>query len=95
MRTDLSENWRRCDILGLPVNEIYVVCSSKVNSGNNESMNTISFGANFSIYEYVTNRLLDDFSYLIFLGYESTVVNTGVFNGVIRRHELKIHRPIQ
>ncbi|GBL78479.1 Diuretic hormone receptor [Araneus ventricosus] len=24
MRTDLSENWRRCDIISLPVNQIYV-----------------------------------------------------------------------
>ncbi|GBN27049.1 hypothetical protein AVEN_233866-1 [Araneus ventricosus] len=32
---------------------------------------------------------------LIFLGCDGTVVNTGVFNGVIRRHELKRHRPIQ
>ncbi|GBL85305.1 hypothetical protein AVEN_222767-1 [Araneus ventricosus] len=91
----MSENCRRCDITSLPVNEIYVVCSSKVNSRNNESTNTISIWASFSIYEYVTNTLLDDFSNLIFLGYDGTVVNTGVFNGVIRRHELKLHRPIQ
>ncbi|GBM90723.1 hypothetical protein AVEN_197234-1 [Araneus ventricosus] len=58
-------------------------------------MNTISFCANFSIYEYVTNALLDDISNLIFQGCEGTVVNTGFFNGVIRRHELKLHRPIQ
>ncbi|GBL77357.1 hypothetical protein AVEN_41777-1 [Araneus ventricosus] len=69
--------------------------SSKVSSRNNESTNTISFWANFSIYEYVTNALFDDFSNLIFLGCDVTVVNTGVFNGVIRRHELKLHRPIQ
>ncbi|GBM75300.1 hypothetical protein AVEN_45331-1 [Araneus ventricosus] len=30
MRTDLSENWRRCHLTSLPVNEIYVVSSSKV-----------------------------------------------------------------
>ncbi|GBM33997.1 hypothetical protein AVEN_166430-1 [Araneus ventricosus] len=95
MRTDLSENWRRCDIKSLPVNEIYVVCSFKINSRNNESTNTISFWANFSIYEYVTNALLDDFSNLIFLGCDGTVVNTGVFNGVIRRYELKLHQSIQ
>ncbi|GBL91508.1 hypothetical protein AVEN_208763-1 [Araneus ventricosus] len=94
MRTDLSENWRRCDIKSLLVNEIYVVCSSKVNSRNNESTNTISFGANFSIYEYVTNAPLDDFSNLIFLRCDGTVVNTGVFNGVIRKLELKLQRPI-
>ncbi|GBO15918.1 hypothetical protein AVEN_18469-1 [Araneus ventricosus] len=83
MRTDLSENWRR--IKSLQVNEIYVDCSSKVNSRNNESTNTISFWANFSIYEYVINALLDDFSNLIFLGCAGTVANTGVFNGIIRR----------
>ncbi|GBM61889.1 hypothetical protein AVEN_239154-1 [Araneus ventricosus] len=95
MRTDLSENWRRRDIKSLQVNEIYVVCSSKVNSRNNESTNTISFWANFSIYEYVTNAPLDDFSNLIFLGCDGTIVNTGVFNGVIRRLELKLQKPIQ
>ncbi|GBL87697.1 hypothetical protein AVEN_81321-1 [Araneus ventricosus] len=95
MRTYLSENWRRCDIKRLLVNEIYEVCSSKVNIRNSESTNTISFWANFSIYEYVTNTLLDDFSFLIFLGCAGRVVNTGVFNGVIRRHELKLHRPMQ
>ncbi|GBM71293.1 hypothetical protein AVEN_173865-1 [Araneus ventricosus] len=31
MTTDMSENCRRCDITSLPVSEIYVVCSSKVN----------------------------------------------------------------
>ncbi|GBO11630.1 hypothetical protein AVEN_43815-1 [Araneus ventricosus] len=91
----MSKNCRRCDIKSLPVNEIYVVFSSKVNSRNNESKNTISFWASFSIYEYVSNVLLDDFSNLIFLGCDGTVVNTGVFNGVIRRLELKLHRPIQ
>ncbi|GBN82106.1 hypothetical protein AVEN_111204-1 [Araneus ventricosus] len=95
MRTDLSENWRQCDIKSLQVNEIYVVCSSKVNSRNNESTNTISFWTNFSIYEYVTNAPLDDFSNLILLGCDGTVVNTGVFNGVIHRLELKLQRPIQ
>ncbi|GBN34685.1 hypothetical protein AVEN_116955-1 [Araneus ventricosus] len=95
MKTDLSENWRQCDIKSLQVNEIYVVCSSKVNSRNNESTNTISFWANFSIYEYVTNAPLDDFSNLNLLGCDGTVVNTGVFNGVIRRLELKLQRPIQ
>ncbi|GBM24542.1 hypothetical protein AVEN_217122-1 [Araneus ventricosus] len=88
MRTDISENCRRCDITSLPVNEIYVVCSSKVNSWNNESTNTISFWANFSIYEYVTNALFY-FRNLIFPGCDGTVVNTGVFKGVIRRLELK------
>ncbi|GBN11045.1 hypothetical protein AVEN_22836-1 [Araneus ventricosus] len=38
----MSENCRLCDITSLPVNEIYVVCSSKVNSRNNESTNTIT-----------------------------------------------------
>ncbi|GBN59532.1 hypothetical protein AVEN_67461-1 [Araneus ventricosus] len=85
----MSENCRRCDITSLPVNEIYVVCSSKVNSWNNKSTKKISFWANFSIYEYVTNALLDYFSNLIFPGCDGTVVNTGVFNGVIRRLELK------
>ncbi|GBM26521.1 hypothetical protein AVEN_245250-1 [Araneus ventricosus] len=47
MRTDLSENCRRCDITSLPVNEIYVVCSSNVNSRDNESTNTITVWANF------------------------------------------------
>ncbi|GBN24113.1 hypothetical protein AVEN_99928-1 [Araneus ventricosus] len=89
----MPETWRRCDIKSLPVNEIYVICRSKVNSRNNESMNTISFWANFSIYEYVTNALLDGFSNPIFLRFEDTVVNTGVFNGVIHKHELKLHRP--
>ncbi|GBM78721.1 hypothetical protein AVEN_243988-1 [Araneus ventricosus] len=42
MRTDLSENWRRCDIISLPVNVIYLDCSSKVNSTNNESTNAIT-----------------------------------------------------
>ncbi|GBM99301.1 hypothetical protein AVEN_258402-1 [Araneus ventricosus] len=32
---------------------------------------------------------------LFFLGCDGIVVNTGVFNGVIRRLELKLHRPIQ
>ncbi|GBM19227.1 hypothetical protein AVEN_142478-1 [Araneus ventricosus] len=95
MRTDVPENWSRCDIKNLPVNKIYVVFSSKVNSRNNESTNTISFWANFSIYEYVTNALLDDFTNLIYLGWDGTVVNTGVFNGVIRMRELKLNRPIQ
>ncbi|GBM47577.1 hypothetical protein AVEN_90283-1 [Araneus ventricosus] len=91
----MSENCRRCKIRSLPVNEIYVVSSSKVNSRNNESTNTISFLSNFSIYEYVSNAQFDDFSNLIFLGCDGTVVNTGVFNGVIRRLELKLLRPIQ
>ncbi|GBM72133.1 hypothetical protein AVEN_210163-1 [Araneus ventricosus] len=95
MRTHLYAKWRRCDITSLPVNEIYVVCSSKVNSRNNESRNTNSFWANFSIYEYVTNALLDDFSNLIFRRCDCTVVKTGVFNGAIRRHELKLHRTFQ
>ncbi|GBO30613.1 hypothetical protein AVEN_100210-1 [Araneus ventricosus] len=95
MTNYLSENWRRCNITSLPINEIHVACSSKVNSKNNESTNTISFCSNFSIYEYVTNALLDDFSNLIFLGFNGTVVNTGLFYDVIRRHELKLHRPIQ
>ncbi|GBO03946.1 hypothetical protein AVEN_164653-1 [Araneus ventricosus] len=95
MRTDLSENCRRCDIKSLPVSEIYVVCSSKFNSRNNESTSSFSFRANFIMYEYVTNALLYDFSNLIFLGCDGTVVNTGVFDGVLRRHELKLHRPIQ
>ncbi|GBM16349.1 hypothetical protein AVEN_28312-1 [Araneus ventricosus] len=85
----MFENCRRCDITSLTVNEINVVCISKVNSWNNESTNTISFWANFSIYEYVTNALLDCFRNLIFPGCDGTVVNTGVFNGVIRRLELK------
>ncbi|GBL91126.1 hypothetical protein AVEN_117123-1, partial [Araneus ventricosus] len=85
----------QCDIKLLPVNEIYVVCNSKINSRNNESTNTISFWANFNIYKYVTNALLDDFSKLIFLGCDGAVVNTGVFSDVIRRLELKLHRPIQ
>ncbi|GBM39845.1 hypothetical protein AVEN_45801-1 [Araneus ventricosus] len=91
MTTDMSENCRRSGITSLPVNEIYVVFSSKVNIRNNESKNTISFWVNFSIYEYVSNALLDDFSNLIFLVCDGTVVNTGVFNGVIRRLELKFH----
>ncbi|GBO25745.1 hypothetical protein AVEN_242477-1 [Araneus ventricosus] len=91
----MSENYRRCEIKRLSVNEIYVVCSSKVNSRNNESTNTISSWANFSIYEYVTNVLLDDFSNRIFLRCGATIVNTGVCNGVISRLELKLHRPIQ
>ncbi|GBM70797.1 hypothetical protein AVEN_127343-1 [Araneus ventricosus] len=91
----MSENCRQCDITSLPVNEIYVVYNSKVNSRNNESSNTISFWANFNIYAYVTNSPLDDFSNLIFLGCNGTVVNTGVLNGVICRLELKLHRPIQ
>ncbi|GBN12078.1 hypothetical protein AVEN_184128-1 [Araneus ventricosus] len=91
----MSENRRWYNIRSLAVNEIYVVCSSKVNSWNNESTNTISFLANFSIYEYVSNAQFDDFSNLIFLGCDGTVVNTGVFNGVIRRLELKLLRPIQ
>ncbi|GBN90165.1 hypothetical protein AVEN_89842-1 [Araneus ventricosus] len=95
MRTHLSENWRRCDITNLPVNEIYIVCSSKVNSRNNKSTNTISTWDNFRIYEYVPNALLDGFSNLIFLGCEGTVFNTGVFNGVIRSLEFKLQRPIQ
>ncbi|GBM76172.1 hypothetical protein AVEN_224131-1 [Araneus ventricosus] len=91
----MYENWRRCDIKSLLVNEIYVVCSSKVNSRNNESTSTISFWESFSISEYVTNALLDEFSNLIFLGCDGTVVNTGVLNGVILMFELKLHRPIQ
>ncbi|GBN65940.1 hypothetical protein AVEN_47353-1 [Araneus ventricosus] len=46
-RTDLSENCRRCDIKSLPVNEIYVVCSSKVSSRNKESTNTNTNWTNF------------------------------------------------
>ncbi|GBM26351.1 hypothetical protein AVEN_239351-1 [Araneus ventricosus] len=95
MRIDLFENWRRCDIKRLPVNVIYVVCSPKDNSRNNEYTNSVSFWANFSIYEYVTNTLLDNFNNPIFLGCDGTFVNTGVFNGVINRHELKLLRPIQ
>ncbi|GBN01153.1 hypothetical protein AVEN_166694-1 [Araneus ventricosus] len=48
-----------------------------------------------SICEYVTSALLDDFSNFIVLGCDDTVVNTGVFNVVIRRIELKLQRPIQ
>ncbi|GBN80979.1 hypothetical protein AVEN_198433-1 [Araneus ventricosus] len=43
----MSENYRRCDITSLPVNEIYVVCSSNVNSRSNESTNTITIWTNF------------------------------------------------
>ncbi|GBN13273.1 hypothetical protein AVEN_138600-1 [Araneus ventricosus] len=95
MRTDLSENCRRCDIASLAVNVIYVVCSCKVNSKNNESTNTISFWADFSIYEYITNARLDDFRKLIFIEFDGIFVNTGVYNGEIPRLELKLHRPIQ
>ncbi|GBN81624.1 hypothetical protein AVEN_156731-1 [Araneus ventricosus] len=95
MVTDLSENWSPCDLTSLPVNEICVVCISKVNSRNDESTNTITSWANFIIYEYVKKSLLDDFSYLIFLGCGGTVEDTGMFNGVIRRLELKLHRPMQ
>ncbi|GBM32588.1 hypothetical protein AVEN_195550-1 [Araneus ventricosus] len=93
--SEVPENCRRYDITSLPVNEIYVICSSNVNSRNNKSTNTISFWANFNIYEYVTNALLDDFSNLISLECDGNVVITAVFNGVIRRHEFKLHRPIQ
>ncbi|GBN72583.1 hypothetical protein AVEN_36488-1 [Araneus ventricosus] len=48
-----------------------------------------------SVYEYVTTALLDNFSNPIILGCYGTVVNTGVFNGVNRRLELKLQRPIQ
>ncbi|GBN17618.1 hypothetical protein AVEN_171129-1 [Araneus ventricosus] len=91
----MSENCWRCDIKILPVNEIYVVSSSKVNNRNKNSTNTISFWANFRIYEYVTNVLSVDFSNLIFLGCDGTVLNTRVFNGAISRYGLKLHRPIQ
>ncbi|GBL75106.1 hypothetical protein AVEN_193281-1 [Araneus ventricosus] len=45
--------------------------------------------------ERASNALLDAFSNPIFLGSDRAVVNTGAFNGVIRRLELKLHRPIQ
>ncbi|GBM68926.1 hypothetical protein AVEN_207179-1 [Araneus ventricosus] len=48
-----------------------------------------------SIYEYITTALLDDFNNLIVLGCVGTVMNTGMFNGVILRLELKLQRPIQ
>ncbi|GBM71346.1 hypothetical protein AVEN_4656-1 [Araneus ventricosus] len=47
MRTDLPENWRQCGIKSFQVSEIYVICSPKVNSSNNESTNTIIIWANF------------------------------------------------
>ncbi|GBM31046.1 hypothetical protein AVEN_46484-1 [Araneus ventricosus] len=46
MRTDMSENCRRCDITSLPVNETYVVCSWKVNNWNNGSTYTITIWIN-------------------------------------------------
>ncbi|GBN76606.1 hypothetical protein AVEN_207599-1, partial [Araneus ventricosus] len=49
-----------------------------------ESVSSLDISNN--TYEYVTNALLDDFSNLIVLG----CVSTGVFNGVIRRFELKL-----
>ncbi|GBM36999.1 hypothetical protein AVEN_31850-1 [Araneus ventricosus] len=64
--SEVHVNCTRCDITSLLVNEIYVVCSSKVNSSSNESANTISIFARFSIYEYVANALLDDISNFIF-----------------------------
>ncbi|GBM76747.1 hypothetical protein AVEN_86321-1 [Araneus ventricosus] len=48
-----------------------------------------------SIHEYITIALFDNFSNLMVLGFDGTVVNTGVFNGVIYRLELKLQRPIQ
>ncbi|GBM06423.1 hypothetical protein AVEN_266370-2-1, partial [Araneus ventricosus] len=54
-----------------------------------------SFDISNSIYGYVTIALLDDFSNIIVLGGDSTVVNTGVYNAVILRLELKLQRPIQ
>ncbi|GBL78850.1 hypothetical protein AVEN_48842-1 [Araneus ventricosus] len=41
------------------------------------------------------NTLFNDFSNLIVMGCDDTVVNTGLFNGVILRLELKLRRPIQ
>ncbi|GBM68707.1 hypothetical protein AVEN_69124-1 [Araneus ventricosus] len=91
----MSENCRRCDITNLPVKKIYVVCSSKVKCRNNESTNKISLFANFSIYEYLTIALLDDFRNFIFLECDGTVGNTGVFNIIILSIELKLHPQIQ
>ncbi|GBL98825.1 hypothetical protein AVEN_165676-1 [Araneus ventricosus] len=54
-----------------------------------------SFDIFNSIYEYVTTALLDDFSNLAVLGCDGTVENTGVFNELILRLELKQQRPIQ
>ncbi|GBL88715.1 hypothetical protein AVEN_195687-1 [Araneus ventricosus] len=45
------------------------------------------------LYSYLPRR--HDFSNLIFLGCDSRVVSTGVINGIIRRLELKLQRPIQ
>ncbi|GBM46262.1 hypothetical protein AVEN_224825-1 [Araneus ventricosus] len=62
----------------------------KLTSGiSNLSTNTISIWDNFSIYEYVTKALMDNFSMGngLFLGCDGTVVNTGVFNGGIRSLE--------
>ncbi|GBN42758.1 hypothetical protein AVEN_131528-1 [Araneus ventricosus] len=87
LRTGDGVTLQACQSIMMPVNS-YVICSR-----NNDEHNFLL--ANFSIYEYVINALLDDFSNLIFLRCDGTVVNTGEFNGVIRRHELKLHRPIQ
>ncbi|GBO07401.1 hypothetical protein AVEN_157517-1 [Araneus ventricosus] len=57
--------------------------------------NGSSFDIFNNIYEYVTTALLDDFSNLAVLGCDGTVENTGVFNGLILRLELKQQRPIQ
>ncbi|GBM28882.1 hypothetical protein AVEN_43592-1 [Araneus ventricosus] len=43
----MSESCRRCDITILPANESYIICSSKVNSWNIESTNTITIWINF------------------------------------------------
>ncbi|GBO09207.1 hypothetical protein AVEN_162901-1 [Araneus ventricosus] len=45
--SEVYENCRRCDITSLSVNEISVVCSSKVNNWNIESTNTITIWINF------------------------------------------------
>ncbi|GBN57905.1 hypothetical protein AVEN_176517-1 [Araneus ventricosus] len=58
--------------------------------GHNTPESRSSLDISNSIYEYVTISLLDNFSNIIVLGCDGTVVNIGVFNGVYRRLELKL-----
>ncbi|GBM66633.1 hypothetical protein AVEN_213101-1 [Araneus ventricosus] len=54
-----------------------------------------SLDISYIIYRYITTASLDDFSNLFVLRCDGTAVNTGVFNGVICRLELKLQRAMQ
>ncbi|GBO32815.1 hypothetical protein AVEN_9509-1 [Araneus ventricosus] len=90
----MSENCNRCGMKSLPVIGNLCSLNSKLTAGITDLRTEFLLNLEFSM-EYVTSKAMDDFSNLIFLGCDGRFVKAGVFNGVIRRLSLKLHRPIQ